>query len=148
MKALMTAMVASLVIGGGYVALAQQGGHEQHQGTAATPATQKAPMMESCKAMMADKEKSMAQMKAMDAKLDGLVATMDKATGMAKMSATSALVKELVAQRKGMHAMMGGMDAKMMAHMMQHMQAGTMDKCPMMKDIRDMKGSGGGQTMR
>lgn len=138
MKAVMTAMVASLVIGGGYVALAQ-GGHEQHQGTAA-PAAQKAPTMEMCKTMMADKEKSMAQMKAKDDWLDTLVAEMDKATGMAKMNATSVVIKELVAQRKGMHTMMEGMHTKMMGHMMQHMQSGKMGDCPMMKE---MMGGGG-----
>lgn len=142
MKALITAMVSSLVIGGGYIAFAQQGGYDENQGAAA-PAAQKAPMMESCKAMMADKEKHMAHMKAMDAKLDGLVAKMDNANGMAKMSATSDVLKELVAQRKSMNSMMEAKHAKMMGHMMQHMQSGKMGDCPMMKD---MKGGGGGHS--
>lgn len=145
MKALITAAVASVVIVGGYVALAQ-GGHEQHQGTAAAKTqAQQGPTMEMCKAMMADKEKHMAHMRAMDDKLDDLVADMDKAMGMAKMNATSAVVKELVAQRKGMHTMMEGMHTKMMGHMMQHMQAGNMADCPMMKE---MKGGGGGNPSK
>ena len=145
MKALITAMVSSLVIGGGYMAFAQQGGHEQHQGATA-PAAQKAPMMESCKAMKADKEKHMAHMKAMDYKLDGLVAKMDKANGTAKMSATSDVLKELVAQRKSMNSMMEAKHAKMMGHMMQHMQSGKMGDCPMMKGMKDMKGGGSGHS--
>lgn len=140
MKAILTAAVASVVLGASYVALAQQGTHEQHQGAATTQA-QKGPKMEMCKAMMAEQEMHAAHMKTMDAKLDALVGKMDKATGMAKMNATSDVIKELVGQRKSMHSMMQGMNTKMMAHMMEHMQAGNMGDCPMMKKMKD----GGGQ---
>lgn len=97
--------------------------------------------MAMCKQMMADQKKSMAHMKTMDTKLDNLVAKMGRSTGTNKVNATSAVVKELVVQRKHMHTMMMGSNSKMMGHSMQHMSAGNMADCPMMKG---MKGSSGG----
>ncbi len=125
------ALAATLMLGGGALTLAQQSTHDQHKAAAA----QKAPSMAMCKQMMADKEKSMAHMKAMDTKLDGLVAQMDNATGESKVDAIAAVVKELASQRKSMRSMMEGMHMKMMGHMTQHMQSGKMGACPMMKDM-------------
>ncbi len=125
MKTITSAVVASLALGGVFLAYGQ---HDQHQDSKPT----KAPTMAMCKQMMADREKGMAHMKEMDMKMDTLVADMDSATGENKTFATAAAVRELVAQRK-MHSKMKGMDGDMMQHMMQHMAGGKMKDCPMMK---------------
>jgi hypothetical protein len=90
--------------------------------------------------MMADHEKMMADVKAADEHLDGLVAKMNDASGQAKVDATAATVTEIVAQRKTMRERMMGMQHEMMTHMMEHMQAGpeSMAMCPMMK-MKGMK---------
>lgn len=59
--------------------------------------------------MMKTPEEMMAEMKAADAKLDALVATMNTATGEDRLAAVTAVVNELVRQHKGMHARMGEM---------------------------------------
>ena len=91
-----------------------------------------------CQAMMAEHEKMMADMKAADQRLDGLVATMNTASGMEKMAATAAVVTEMVTQRRTMRDGMMKMQEDMMAHMMEHMQAGkdSMAMCPMMKMMK------------
>ena len=91
-------------------------------------------------AMMAEREKMMDDMKAADQRLDALVVKMNAASGMEKTAATANVVNEIVAQRTmrdGMMKMQGGM----MAHMMEHMQAGpaSMASCPMMKQMGDKK---------
>ena len=91
-----------------------------------------------CQSMMAEHQKMMDEMKAMDARLDTLVQTMNSATGPAKVDATAAVVAELVSQRGTMRERMSGMQAGMMHHMMEHMQAGGapgMTQCPMMKQM-------------
>jgi hypothetical protein len=110
---------------------AQQPQHQHPQETA-KPA---ADMSASCKAMMANHEKQMADMKAADQRLDGLVATMNAASGQAKVDATAAVVTEIAAQRKTMRDGMMNMQGGMMSHMMEHAQAGqkSMAMCPMMK---------------
>jgi hypothetical protein len=112
-----------------------------HQHAAAAKA-KPAPAMEAkCQAMMAEHEKMMADVKAADQRLDGLVATMTAASGQAKVDATSAAVTEIVAQRTTMRDGMMKMQEGMMAHMMAHMQAGkeSMTMCPMMKSMGGMK---------
>ena len=104
---------------------------------ATTTAAQPAPGMDAkCQAMMAEREKMMADMKAADQRLDGLVVTMNTASGMEKATATAAVVSEMVAQRKTMRDGMMKMQEDMMGHMMEHMQAGpgAMTMCPMMKE--------------
>jgi hypothetical protein len=66
--------------------------------------------------MMKMHEQMMAEMKAAEAKLDALVTDMNAATGDAKVTATAAVVNELVRQHKAMHGRMG--------HMHQHMMGG------------------------
>lgn len=109
-----------------------------HQHPAATQAKPAAGMDAKCQAMMAEHEKMMAQTKAADARLDGLVATMTAAAGPAKVDATAAVVTEIVAQRKAMREGMMSMEMDMMSHMMEHMQAGkdSMAMCPMMKMMK------------
>ena len=94
-----------------------------------------------CQAMMAEREKMMTDMKAADQRLDGLVATMNTASGMEKMAATATVVTEMVTQRRTMRDGMMKMHEDMMGHMMEHMQAGkeSMAACPMMKQMGDMK---------
>lgn len=125
MKTITSALAASLMLGGAFLAYGQ---HDQHKASKPT----KAPTMAMCKQMMANQEKMMAHMKDMDLKMDALVETMDSATGESKTNATAAALKELVAQRK-MHSMMQGKNGDMMGHMMQHMAGGKMMDCPMMK---------------
>lgn len=105
-------------------------------------------------AMMAERQKMMANMRAMDQKLNDLIAKIDSARGDdAKIEAIAAVVKQLVAQRTQMHSQMEGMQTRMMNHMTQHMmsmqggmmsmmnnrgQAGampSMSNCPMMKEL-------------
>ncbi len=113
-----------------------------HQHAAAT-AKAKPPsdMAAKCQAMMADQEKMMTEMKEADQRLDDLVSKMNAASGTEKADATAAVVNEMVTQRRTMRDGMMKMQHGMMAHMMEHMQAGkdSMAMCPMMKQMGDMK---------
>jgi len=83
---------------------ASPAGQHEHQ---PTPASAKAPDMMQKHREMAD------EMKAADATLDRLVEQMNAASGDAKVTATAAVVSELVRQHKSMHEqMMGGMMMK------------------------------------
>jgi hypothetical protein len=86
-----------------------------------------------CQAMM---QKMQTSQKALDDKLEGLIAEMNKASGAAKVDRMAAVINELVSQRKQMHAQMMSMMPQMMEHSMHHMQSGMaegMKDCPMMK---------------
>lgn len=114
---------------------------QTHQHEAAAEA-KPAPAMEAkCQAMMAEHETMMAAMKAADQRLDGLVATMNAASGMEKMAATASVVSEKVTQDRAMRDAMMKMQQDMMGHMMEHMQAGKepMASCPMMKQMGGAK---------
>ena len=109
------------------------------------PAGEKPAMMD-CAAMKQQHETMQKHMAEMDAKLQTLVADMNKATGSAKVDKTAAVVTELVAQRSMMQKQMMEMMPKMMSHMTQHMQSGmmkgmgdSMSGCPMMKHGEDAK---------
>jgi hypothetical protein len=56
----------------------------------------------------------MADMHAAEARLDGLIKEMNAAGGDAKVAAIAAVVTELVAQQKSMHARMAQMHQQMM----------------------------------
>lgn len=92
-------------------------------------------MAAKCKAMMAEHDTMMAERKAADERIDGLVAKMNSASASAKLEATTAVVTELVKQRHAMDASMMKMQQGMMGHMMEHMAEGkdSMAMCPMMK---------------
>ena len=111
----------------------------EHQHPATDQAKPKPEMAAKCQAMMAGREKMMADMKAADQRLDGLVARMNAASGGDKTTATAVVVTEMVAQRRTMGMMK--MQDGMMAHMMEHMQEGkdSMAMCPMMKQMGGMK---------
>lgn len=111
---------------------------QEHQQAATDNATPQSGMAAKCQAMMAEHDKMMAETKAADLRLGGLVARMNAATGQPKIDATAAVVSEMVAQRKFMHDGMMKMQPGMMAHMMDHMQEGkdSMAMCPMMKMMK------------
>lgn len=108
---------------------------------AAAQAKPEADMAAKCQAMMADHDKMMAETKAADDRLDVLVARMNAASGMEKADATAAVVGEMVAQRRATRDGMMKMQHEMMAHMMEHRQAGkdSMAMCPMMKPMGGKK---------
>ena len=114
---------------------------QKPQGAAMAKAKPQPGMAAKCQAMMADREKMMADMKAADQRLDDLVSKMNAASGMAEADATAAVVNEMVTQRRTMLDGMMKMQDEMMAHMMEHMQAGSdsMAMCPMMKPMAGMK---------
>jgi hypothetical protein len=137
-------VVAGLVIAIGLAPLQATAGpqqtpppqHQQHHPEQAQKPQTPGKMTMDCQAMMASRQKMMEDMKAMDARLDGLVQTMNSATGQAKVDATAAVVSELVTQRKTMRDGMAKGQAAMMQHMMEHMQMGGEKgamTCPMMK---------------
>lgn len=115
---------------------AQQQDPQAHHPSAAEEAGMQKQEAES----MQMHQKMMAEMKAMDGKLNALVTKMNAATGDAKVNATAEVVTAVVQQRAAMRDAMMQMQGKMMGHMMQHMAAGTspgmkkmMAECPMMK---------------
>ena len=126
---LSAAMVLALAL---TVSARAQDPQHQHQQTPAKPS---ADMSARCKAMMAEHEKMMAEMKTTDQRLDDLVGKMNAASGQAKVDAVATVVTEMVAQRKIMRDRMMQMRQRMMNHVGEHMQAGgeSMAMCPMMK---------------
>jgi hypothetical protein len=137
-----TAMVAgcAVVVMSAVPGLAAQTPQE-HQHAAADKAKPTSGMEAKCHAMMAEREKMMTAMKAVDQRLDDLVAKMNTAAGMEKMAATADVVTAMVTERRTMRDGMMKMHEGMMSHMMEHMQAGTgsMATCPMMKQMGGMK---------
>lgn len=119
-------LAGAIVIAGG-VALAQTSAAIQQQPPTAPKPAQGAAMgpgmgqmMENegqASAMMAERQQMMAQMnkmKAMDKKLDDLIATMDAARGTEKVDAIAAVVKELAAHRTQMQQSMANCPMMMM----------------------------------
>lgn len=101
---------------------------------------QKAMGMPDCAGMMQNHDAMEKHLAEMNAKLDAMVADMNKAKGSAKVDKTAAVITELVAQRTMMQKHMAEMQPKMMEHMMKHMNSGMMkgmadstSGCPMMK---------------
>jgi uncharacterized coiled-coil protein SlyX len=89
----------------------------------------------------------MAEMTAMDARLDALVARMNAAQGDEKVAVMTELLAALVEQRTTMRERQAQMQSQMMGHMMQHMSGGMtpeamkemMARCPMMKGTEEVK---------
>ena len=142
MKRIVTAMMAgcAAVVISAVPALAAQTPQE-HQHAATDKVKPASSMTAKCQAMMAEREKMMTDVKAADQRLDDLVVKMNTASGMEKVAATATVVTEIVTQRRTMHDGMMKMHHGMMAHMMEHMQAGkdSMAMCPMMKQMGGMK---------
>lgn len=99
-------------------------------------------MMDKCEEMKKEKQKMQAKMKAQDAELTATVATMNSAPEDKKLDLLAGVVTQLVEQRTAMHVQKAKMEEKMMQHMMQHMQMdkASMANCPMMKEMKGMKG--------
>lgn len=114
---------------------------QEHQHAATDKAKPASGMAAKDQAMMAEREKMMAEMKAADQRLDGLVATMNAASGADQTTATAVVVTTMIAQQRTMRDGMMKMQEGMMAHMMEHMQEGkdSMAMCPMMKPMGGMK---------
>jgi len=70
--------------------------------------------------MMAMHQQMAEKLQAMDQKLDGLVATMNKARGRAKTDAMAAVINELVAQRQEMRKMVSDFHPMMGRGMYRH----------------------------
>ena len=100
-------------------------------------------MMESCQAIMEQKQKIMAEMKAQDAELVAQVSKMNGAVEGKKLDLLAAVVTNMVEQRTAMNMRMG----KMENEMMQHMQMGKefMSQCPMMKGMKDVNDKSAGK---
>jgi hypothetical protein len=114
--------VAMVLLLGTGLAVAQSADKNQAP-TPPAPATQgrMAPMMNGGqgRGMMAERQQMMADMKAMDQKLDDLVAKMTAAKGTERIDAIAAVVKELAAQHTQMRGRMMTMHEGMMKQMMQ-----------------------------
>ena len=78
-----------------------------------------AGMADDGKQPMAMHSQMMADMKTMDAKLDRMIASMNAATGTARVDAMAAVINEMASQRKEMMMKMTGMEGQMMEHMAQ-----------------------------
>ena len=141
MKRIVTAVMAgcAVVVMSAVPGLAAQTHEPQH--AAADKAKPALGMAAKDHAMMAEREKMMAAMKAADQRLDSLVATMNTASGLAQTAATASVVTEMVTQSRSMREGMMKMQQGMMGHMMEHMKEGkdSMAMCPMMKPMGDMK---------
>ena len=140
-KSIVTALMAgcAAVVISAVPELAAQTAQKPHH-TATDQAKPPSDMAANCQAMMAERDKMMANIKAGDQRLDDLVAKMNAASGTEKTAATAAVVTEMVTQRRTLRDGMMEMQHGMMTHMMEHMQAGkdSMAMCPMMK-MGDMK---------
>jgi hypothetical protein len=133
MKKWWTMMMASVFVFLPVYAIAQQGAaspSSPHEHPAATEGKMDAGMMEKHKEWQAQHEKMIAEMNAMDARLDEKLAAMNAAKGDQKVEAMAAVINELVTQRKAMRENCGAMHHRMKGPMMG--QRGPMD-CPMMK---------------
>ena len=99
-------------------------------------------MMERCQKMKQEKQQMMADMKAQDDQLMEQIAKMNRAPHDKKIGLMADVLTHMAEQRIAMDARKAKMDEEMMQHMMQHMQMGkdSMSQCPMMKDMKDMKG--------
>ncbi|HKE88597.1 MAG TPA: hypothetical protein VKB50_32790 [Vicinamibacterales bacterium] len=110
--ALLALTIVSVATREGLVALSAQTQHDHPAAGRGASTAQGMP------GRMMTHEEMMAEMKAADAKLDALVASMNSATGEDRIAAVTAVVNELVRQHKGMHARMGEMQQMMGGHAM------------------------------
>jgi hypothetical protein len=109
-----TTKPALILAAGAVLAITGQTLARQHEGHNMSPAIQPpttttpAPHMqgmEACKEMMARHQKVMTDLQAAaDAKLEPLVSKMNAARGEARLDAAVAVLNEVIAQRKEMHA--------------------------------------------
>jgi hypothetical protein len=93
----------------------------QQQETQKPPAGESTPEVQAAE-MIGRHQKMMANMKAMDAKLNELVAKMNSATGEAKVDAIAELLTTIVQQHQSMRGGMMQMQGQMMNQMQDHMR--------------------------
>lgn len=123
----MKRFVLSVTIAAGLLtALAAAGTSAWAQGAPASPAVAQehqhhASGDQAQNKNMAMHEQMLAEMKANDARLEALLANVNTASGEAKVDALTAVVGELISQRKAMHEQM--MQGGMMCPMMQGVEA-------------------------
>ena len=80
-------------------------------------------------------EKMIADMKAMDTRLDEKLAAMNASKGDQKVEAMAAVIKEMVSQRKEMQEHMMKMHDMGKGHMMEHMKPGMEGEAGKKKDM-------------
>jgi hypothetical protein len=99
-------------------------------------------MMEGCEKMKQQREKMLAEMKALDAELTEQVAVMNSAPADKKVDLMAALITKMLEQRIDLVARKTKMEEHMMEHMMKHMEMGkeSIAQCPMMKAMKGMNG--------
>lgn len=139
MKLRLTAIITLVLVSVPVLVLAQQAAAPAPSPPQYPPCTEgkgDPAMMERCKEWQARHEKMMAEMKAMDARLDERLAAMNAAKGDQKVEAMAAVINELVSQRKAMRADFGPMPPWRKGPMMGQ-QAGMPPDCPMMKNYGD-----------
>ena len=105
---LLTVAMAVLVLGLSQAARMSAQDHGSH---ATPPAADQSRGMAD---MMKMHDQMMADMHAAEARLDGLIKEMSASSGDAKVAAIAAVVTELAAQQKSMHARMAQMHQQMM----------------------------------
>ncbi len=114
----------------------------------ATRATQPHAMAakgESCQQLMTERQDWTNQMRQMDERLDQMVSRMNAATGDQKIQDMSAVIAELVSQRRTMLEHMQTMQDHVMVHMAEHMQNGgtaSAMSCPARKEMMQGESSG------
>lgn len=113
-------------------------------GAAGTEGRMDSGMMEKHKEWQARHEKMVAEMKAMDTRLNEKVAAMNAARGDQKVEAMAAVINELIAQRKEMRTNFGSMHHGMGCPKMGQ-QAAMPPDCPMMKHHAGMQADAPGK---
>lgn len=123
-RVLAVAAIVALVIGGVFVleqgrASAQMGMHRPATttGHAAQGPMMQGSMRDSMQNMMVMHRRMAVRVRAMDARLDALVARMNHATGSRKVALMAQVIDALVAQRNRMQALMGRMQMDEMSTM-------------------------------
>ncbi len=137
-----TLIVTSIVIVSGIIAQSQPQAHDHSAMKMKAAQKTKAgsmqdPMMKHCMMMMLKNQKMAADLKEQDTKLDDLFTKVSAAPEAEKVEALSAVVQEMIVQRKAERSKMASMHSEMMTHMMEHMEMGkkSMMKCPMMANM-------------
>lgn len=92
------------------------------------------PMMQKCKEMMGQRQKMMETVKAQDSQLSQMVTELKSASRDQKIDLMAGILTKMVEQRQATHQRMEAMQARMMRHMMEHMQMSkdSMMQCPML----------------
>jgi hypothetical protein len=104
----------------------------EHHGAEHGATQHQAGKMGHCPQMQGMHEQKMADMKAMDARLDEKLAAMNAAKGDAKIDAMAAVITELASQRKAMQQKMASHHGER-GHKMGHQGMKSEDDCPMMQ---------------